>query len=39
MINTMNTGNQNDFIAKVKAALGYAITDERPSSDQFGIED
>jgi L-lactate dehydrogenase complex protein LldG len=35
----MNTGNQNEFIAKVKAALGYAITDERPSSDQLGIED
>jgi L-lactate dehydrogenase complex protein LldG len=35
----MNTSNQNEFIAKVKAALGYAITDQRPSSDQLGIED
>ncbi len=35
----MNNGNQKEFIAKVKAALGYAITDERPSSDQLGIED
>jgi L-lactate dehydrogenase complex protein LldG len=35
----MNTGNQNEFIAKVKAALGYEPTDERPGSDQLGIED
>ena len=35
----MNTGNQNEFIAKVKTALGYAISDERPNSDHLGIED
>jgi len=35
----MNTGNQNDFIAKVKTALGYMISDERPNFDQLGIED
>jgi L-lactate dehydrogenase complex protein LldG len=35
----MNTGNQNEFIANVRAALGYEITDPRPGSHQFGIED
>jgi len=35
----MNSGNQNEFIEKVKAALGYALTDQHPSSDPLGFED
>jgi len=35
----MTTENQNEFIEKVKAALGYALTDLRPSPDQLGAED
>ena len=39
IIIAMNTSHKYEFIAKVKTALGYEITDKRPNWEQFGFED
>ena len=35
----MNPDHKNEFIAKVKTALGYEITEKRSNWEQFGFED